>query len=430
MRRLIAAAAVILVVGTVMALADNSAADKPEAPKPDAPKAEAAQPATMNFHSYGGTAREAVEGYSEMLGYKLKLDNSFDTEDTCWIHMVAASPENVRCALEHSLASAIVVNDKKKTITCYGIAASASHGSARIYDVSAHCGRYVDYVNKYGKAKLPAAPRAGEPPLIPVIPVCAAEHLRDVMADVLWAGAAGTATAIGDRLLVRAGDATDGRIREFLYQLVADAPGVPASVAAAIEAQGKLDKAVEVKVEETPAASVLMEIARKCEQSVYLTPFAKSVCGSLHVTVTSETNESGRHLVDRLSPDVPLQVRYRNGSIVIDDANDKSAPHDCYFVFELAGLLERLAKAYERQRTASGREGGYDGSLRDEGGMGVVSGALNSYFGDDAQRMKAGYFGSRLIVQGGPEIREEVVEILKGLGWEDPAASPDEPHGR
>ena len=433
MRKALLAVLAVLMAGVIVS-AEGGTPPKVDPPKVEAPKAQANNLSKVTgFQCYGTPAGEAVGKFAGLLGYSYTFDASFEQELPCWIHIESGSLETSRRAIEYSVMGTIVVDEKAGTIRAYGVSGNGVHGAAHIYDVSAHCASYVEYVNKYAprvKPQPPALPPKPGEMVLPQTPdqKCASETLMDVMGQALWdlGGAAATWSALGDKILIRAGDCDDARIREFLNQLTSDAPGVPYSAAQAKEARDRLEKTkLTFDENETPAASVLMMIARNCKQNMVIDANLAQSLADIHLTVSSK-DKSATDWLPVLVPEKPLKTHFIDGFLAIRNTDDGVTTSDCYFVFELSALLERLAKAYDRQRTSSGREGGFDGDLRDKGGMKVVVDALNAYFNYSEMPEMFRSYGSRLVVTGDFESRQRVADILKGLGWEDPTETPRE----
>ena len=91
-----------------------------------------------------------------------------------------------------------------------------------------------------------------------------------------------------------------------------------------------------------------------------------------------------------------------------------------YRVYDIGNLLKKLNASYQRQRTAPGKDGGFEGDLKQAGGNRVIEEAVFDQLEQQGLDARVEAFGSKLVVRASAGSVDAATTILKEMGWEAP----------
>lgn len=381
-------------------------------------------PQPVDLGVYGGSGHEAAASLAEGLGARLMLHDieadSLPAET--WAVRKQATPQQAAELLGHALGCQALFDARGKTLHLYQPGVSLRGSKVKGYDVSVLAGRFVEYVNKHGAPRKPAKPGdEAEPELT------ASEHLSILLEELLYdpRGANAEPSVVGDRLLYTTDDATHARVREALDLLMAEHGGESAALKAEREAVEKLKNTrFSAEMTGTPVSSILTEICATAGLGVVLGPGLADFACAEHIDFKPREGsawEALHGLLVRLrANEISVDFKAAAGALVfeLEDEHQGSG----YRVYDIAELLKKLETSYQRQRTAPGKDEGFDGDLRGAGGNQVILDSLDEQL--EAAHAPGRYsceaYGTRLVVRGGNAAVNAATQILKEMGWEEP----------
>lgn len=381
-------------------------------------------PKTIHIGFYGESAYDCAEKLAEQLGAKLHLhDLDEETLDApCWLVRDEVTPQ--AAASLFAIAAGYPVSLDASTSTLHVYQPGVSVGDARVkgYDVSVLSGRFVEYVNNYGAPAVAQRPNEAPEP-----ERTAAQHLADALDEILYDPRGGDSepSVVGDRLLFTASEQGHARVREALDILVAEHGGESEALRVERTVIERL-KAAEfsAEIERTPVASVLTAICKAAALGIVLGPDLAEVAVEEHIDFPHKKGTSALAALKQLTAqmaaqDLPIDISVREGTLVADLAGRSSSRG--YRVYDVTELLKKLDASYQRQRTAPGKDEGFDGDVRRAGGNRVVLDSLEELLDEVHQGEHATCicFGTRLVVRGGCDAVDAATNILKEMGWEE-----------
>ncbi|MCA8918077.1 MAG: hypothetical protein KDB32_03285 [Planctomycetes bacterium] len=380
------------------------------------------KPATVDFRVYDGSAGEAVEALQQATGLKPTY-NDVDADDMSFGTVLVATGlgrDDASRALAFATGCNVQLEPQSGILRIAPPGERARGGNVKGYDVSVLAGRYVEYVNTWGAAK-----RRLEKDVKPEPERTAAEYLAGLIEDLLYDpwGEDLTASVVGDRILFTTHDSSHGRVRELLDLLMKDGGGESSDLQRERDVVQKLkDSPFSVAYDNTPIASVLAGICVDAEVGLVLGREMAFTCSDFHTSIAFSKKTCWDALKTTLDilkeEDFEPLVGVRGGCVAIElDRDDISRG---YRVYDIAELLKKLAAAYQRQGTAPGKEGGYDGDLKDAGGNFVVLDSLYDLLDAGGHEGQCFVYGARLVVRGNVEAIDAATEILEQMGWEKP----------
>ena len=382
-------------------------------------------PQTINLSFYGESAYDCATALADDLGAELVLHGlkAEELDMACWL--VREDATLAQAIALFSAASGYQVEYDAAGKVLHLLEPGPRSRSARVkgYDVSVLSGRFVEYVNTYGAA------RTEQPKGEPAEPeLTGAQHLASVLEEILYEprGADSEPSVVGDRLLFTLSESDHARVREVLDLLVAESGGESSALAAERAEIAKLAGAkFKPDMEATPIASVLTAICKSAGLGIAIGPDFAEIAVSEHIDFVNDQEitalDALNQILARLEPD-GLQLNFfsRDGAVIIESADMARAPGYC--VYDVADLMKKLEAAYQRQRTAPGKDEGFNGDLRHAGGNRVVLDALEDLLFElnEGENATCIGYGTRVIVRGGVSAVDSATAILKEMGWEPP----------
>jgi hypothetical protein len=390
-------AVILLLIGTALAFADNHEA-----------------PATYTLRFSGESVETALAAFAQDAGLRLDVgrDGLADGEMPVWLH--AEGVTALEAAKLLSVAADARINIRDGALVARRDDVPRVGTFTRGYDVSVAAGRFVDYVNEHGESE-GNGNRSDRPKRT------AAERLAtliEAMAWECWREEIG-ASVVGDRILFTAGEHVHGRVREFLQLLINDDGGESSELKQERSLHARLQVCeVNVEVRNTPVGSVIGMLCREAGVGFVIDPLLALNFSEVHIDFTGEG--SADVLLHSLLKEHDAALGSGLGVLHVRARDEHGLSG--YRVFNVDDLLKRTAAAYFRQRTHAGREEGFEGSLRDAGGVYLIVRALARELG--AQGVDAGIhcYGSALIVGGGVAAADAAAKVLKEMGWEETEA--------
>jgi hypothetical protein len=379
-------------------------------------------PAKVDFTAYGEPGFEAAQKAADGLGVDLKLRgvSEEDLDVPCWAMCKGAARSDVAELL--SIAIGHPVSQGPKALTVYMPLTAPPEGRVKGYDVSVPSGRFVEYVNAYGSAKVARRPGEDEHE-----ERTAAEYLASLIDDLLYdpRGCEVEASIVGDRLLYTLDDAGHARVREVLDLLMAEHGGESAAL--------KADRALVEKLKQgkfkgdlsgTPVSSVIGAICGEAGVSVVLGCELGALAVDWHIDFVQAEEVSAWDALQKLfvllnDQEFAIEVCGRAGAAAVELRG--GGIQRGYRVYDVSELLKKLAASYQRQRTAPDKEEGFGGDVRAQGGSAVVVDALEEQLAalDLAEGLFIEAYGARLVVRGGAGSIDAATGILKEMGWEE-----------
>jgi hypothetical protein len=285
------------------------------------------------------------------------------------------------------------------------------HRVPKGYDVSILCSRIVAYVNRYARASDDDADTD----------LMGSEHLCEVIEGVIEHVTRRRVQplAVGDKLMITVPGFMHEPVSELIELLKSDEGGESSDLRADRAIMRKLrTRAPGLRMDDSTVGAILIELCRGAGVSVVVShDFAPEVQArrTNFYTLDGETSEAAMHrlLLENDVDEHSLSVR--NGALVIEPIGERTGG---FRVFEAADLLGRVATAIERQRTQPNRAGGFQGSIRDRGGIEVIVNALNGELYELGTYAPIFYVGTKIIACGGAEVADAVEELLTAMGWE------------
>ena len=372
---------------------------------------------TVAVTAYGKPAAEVIPGFCEQAGLELEL-RGVELEDfdvSCFMVANELSPRKGAELLAFSTGVPVRVDGSKLVL------GSASGGVVKGYDVSVLAGAYVEYVNNYGAPK--SEPEDGAEP---AEDQTAAEHLADVVAYFLEHPyrAEISPSVVGDRVLLTLPTEDHARVRELLDLLMQEHGGESSALKSEREVRRKLGQAkFSGEFTGTPVSSVVLGICREAGLSVALGAELASTEADRHIDFVVKDEVSAAEALERFF----RQLESDDVFIVLDSVAGAAAVEirdfhvwSGYRVFDVSDLLRKLSASYQRQRTAAGKDGGFQGDLRQAGGNEVVVDAIYDQLIQQGVEAHIKAFGTRIVVGGGTEAVDAATIILEEMGWEPP----------
>ncbi|MBZ0135884.1 MAG: hypothetical protein K8I27_05885 [Planctomycetes bacterium] len=382
-------------------------------------------PSTVDMTQYGGSGQELLAVTAESLELKVTspLISEDDLSGPCWIISRGTPRANVSELLSVALGCPVAIDEATNRLLVSLPQASAPTGTVKGYDVSVLAGRFVEYVNSYGQTRAKPGPgeNAGREQT-------AAQHLADLLSDLLFEsrGALFDPSVVGDRVLVTADVRSHARVREALDLLMSEAGGESAAMKDERAVADKLKQAkFSGELEGTPVASVIAAICDAAGVGMVLAPVFAESAGDSHIDFSVEEEITAWQAVELLfhrleEEDWSFDFTSRCGAVVIE--NTAHDIHIGYRVYDVGGLLKKLNASYQRQKTAPGKADGFEGDLRDAGGVDVIVDALETQLeaSDRAFGADVYAYAGRVVVRGGHRAVDAATSILEEMGWEPP----------
>jgi hypothetical protein len=389
-----------------------------DAPAP--PTEAAAAQARVSVESPGEDADSVLKSLAEQLGLRLRLeieDADFLIDRPVWIRLRDAAPDEA-CLLAGRALGRDVFRDEVRGELVVRDAGSPMPG-ARVkgYDVSIPAGRFLDYVNLYGKEGENSAAGPG---------YTATEYLAEALSGMLGRslGRRHLPSAFGDRLIYAVPELFHGRVEEMLALLTAEQGGESRDLVRCREIWQRLRSAAApgLPVDGT-VADALAAICAAAGADFVLDAEVARELNFLPADLQWDA-ASAADAIARLLRDLPEPVTVTSacGALVFCVPEDElKGPAR---VYELRDLLKRADQSFRRQRTAPGRERSYHGDLSSEGGMDLVTRVIAAELADLSHSVEMIHYGTRVIMFGMPETLAAVDDVLRAMGWEPPAEEP------
>lgn len=329
------------------------------------------------------------------------------------VWLSAKQVDRGRAAHLLSVASGLFVRVAGKRLVVREEERPGAHQATKGYDVSVLCGRFVDYINQYGEPERKLSPGQERQK------ATAAEHIAFVLEQMLReiAGEYEEAAVVGDRVLFAADLEIQALIAEVLQLMIMPGGGDSAYLKAALAQAGALrDKQGKSEADERPLASVIAAICKAAQVDFVLSaPFAQQAHDE-HIEFSFEGSHEDQlsKVLEYFAADAA--VGFAHG--VVHIGYPPMYRGGGVRVYDVADLLKKLDTAYQRQRTQPNRQDGFDGGLRDHGGVDVVTIALETQLdrqGHDARVLSC---GARVMIIGAPAACEAATLVLKEMGWE------------
>lgn len=371
----------------------------------------------VSLASYGRASIVVVGEFSEQAGLELVTRGVVweDTEETCVLAVNEMSPAATAELLAFATGMPMRVDGQAL------IVGDVNGGVVKGYDVSVLAGAYVEYVNNYAAPKQPNPMEELE-----LQDSTAAEHLAGTIGYILHHPyhAELMPSVVGDRILMTLPAEGHTRVREFLDLLMSEKGGESRALADERAVRETLAKTkFSGDLTATPVSSVVLGICRTAKLNVALGAGIAMVGADWHIdfVVKEEVTalEALSNLMGRLEKDdLFLSLSSCNGAATVEitDLNVWSG----YRVYDIRDLLKKLNASYQRQRTAGGKDGGFDGDLKQAGGSEVVVGAIFDQLEIQNLDARVESFGSKVIVRGSAQSVDAATTILKEMGWEPP----------
>lgn len=377
-------------------------------------------PAEKKFtlHSYGDKSQVALEAFGAALGYNVELPNEADDtggsiEDTCWFSFKDAGTEQAAAIMSFAFGLNVRVDSARKKVSAHAARSKAGR-SVKGYDTSVLASRYVDYVNRFG------APKTANPDVKRAPDRTATEHLLDILEESLMRDNWGDtgACCVGNKILLNLTEAQHAELREFLGLLVSDKGGSSSALTIERTLRAALAKAPHTdEYAERPLGSVMGSLLSKNGGFAVAHTLAQQFSDQ-HLTRAKQDAESVADVLSELA--LQYEFVWSVGDGVVRIASREYPAASGYRVFELRDLLERLAAAYAGQRTQPGKQGGFEGDIKTQGGLDVIRDALDIQAASAGREFKLQGYGTRLIVTGSAEDIDAAAAILKEMGFEEP----------
>jgi hypothetical protein len=131
----------------------------------------------------------------------------------------------------------------------------------------------------------------------------------------------------------------------------------------------------------------------------------------------ADENADGAELLMRLALVHEFSVDSRNGAMRLHDLQFEGTP--TYRVFAVDTLLAALDREYEDM--AKGASDAEAQSLRSRGGVDIIVDAIEAQISNLGLTTLVLPYGARVVVTGGSEIVDAAGNVLRELGWKDPA---------
>ena len=172
-------------------------------------------------------------------------------------------------------------------------------------------------------------------------------------------------------------------------------------------------------------ASIVTALGSAADINVAVAHNLQYECTDVHVSFNGGGDVTAHERLQKILSlmddlEIEVSVGIRGGGIVLSGAAHLESCHLGYRVYDMGELLKKLSAGYQRQRTAPGKQGGFEGDLRQAGGIGVIVDAINDQLATQTRDALVQHFGSRLVVRGSAETIDAVTEILTEMGWEPP----------
>lgn len=287
--------------------------------------------------------------------------------------------------------------------------APAATRALRTFEVADLTRLHVEYVNRYAPARTPQPDERES---------TAAETLLEVVGTVLPVYEdAGSGSAVGERLVVGGTVARLENVAELL-DLLRKGSGESRCLGED-RAQRKRLAALSGTwtAGEQLLRPVLWQLFEKFEASVVLDAALMDTLDLSDTTVVLDRGGPRTHadVLGDVCNNYGLYVSSWRGALRF--SCEPTGGVASYRVFDAAALLAGLEKEYARQKTEKDREGGFQGDLRERGGMAVVTSALVAEVTAVGHAIEVCSFGTRILVLGSAEGVDGAAEVLKGLGY-------------
>ena len=245
---------------------------------------------------------------------------------------------------------------------------------------------------------------------------------RDAVGEILrleeTEGGAGS--AIGKRLVYTRSSIELDQIAELLRLL--DAVGGGESNALSVD---RKNRETLRKLHSTfqPAdgllSALLYQLFKDCTAPVYVD---SSIMSGLDLQydsteITLHEDESHYDALQALAREQYWTVDSVGGALRLNQQDYEGGAS--YRVFDAGQLLADLDKQYAELKTEDDVQDGFHGDLRSQGGIEVISDALELQLEAAGHSPLIRTFGSRLVVVGGVDVMDSAVEVLLAMGWKE-----------
>ena len=366
----------------------------------------------------GEALSSALTDLATQLGYEFNpadYEDSLDLDESIWVLAKDVEPEMAARMIGASGGIRVNLDAHNRRITLADpedevIAAPRVRG----FDAAPHCKQYLEYQNKYGR-KGAAEPNQLYQPT-------ATEELRDAVGEILrleeTEGGAGS--AIGKRLVYTRSSIELDQIAELLHLL--DAAGGGESNALSVD---RKNRETLRKLHSTfqPAdgllSALLYQLFKDCTAPVYVD---SSIMSGLDLQydsteITLHEDESHYDALQALAREQYWTVDSVGGALRLNQQDYEGGAS--YRVFDAGQLLADLDKQYAELKTEYDVQDGFHGDLRSQGGIEVISDALELQLEAAGHSPLIRTFGSRLVVVGGVDVMDSAVEVLQAMGWKE-----------
>lgn len=370
-------------------------------------------PVVVHDLEYLGVPAElALPAFAKSAKLELDLGREAPAMDMP-IWLSAKQVEKSRAVHLLSVASGLSVRIAGRRLVVREYDQPGAHRISKGYDVSVLCGRFVDYVNQYGEPERKLSPGQERRK------TTAADHLSGVLYQLLddVTGSAEDSSVVGDRLIFSADAETQALVAEALKLLVQPDGGDSVYLqAAAQQASALRDKQGKTEASERPLASVLAEMCKGAGVDFLINAGFAVDAHDTHVDCSLEGayQDQVNAVLELFAPDAASGF----GHGVVHFGFPDSVRRGGVRVHDVSELLKKMDAAYQRQRTQPNREEGFDGGLREQGGVYVVTDAITAQLGQQGHEARVLAYGVRVIIVGGPAACDAATAILKELGWE------------
>jgi hypothetical protein len=225
-------------------------------------------------------------------------------------------------------------------------------------------------------------------------------------------------SAVGSRLVYARSADEHAEIKELLTLLESATGGESAALARDREFRDKLRrKAPRGLGAGNTLGGALWRLFETADMPVYL---HRSLLDTIYfddAAGVADENADGAELLMRLALVHEFSVDSRNGAMRLHDLQFEGTP--TYRVFAVDTLLAALDREYEDM--AKGASDAEAQSLRARGGVDIIVDAIETQLSNLGLTTLVLPYGARVVVTGGSEIVDAAGNVLRELGWKDPA---------
>lgn len=364
----------------------------------------------------GETLQGALSSLAEQAGYTLDMADTAESVDMEEIVYVLARGTTLDHACKYLSASSglyVRPDHAARRIRVREYTDNTTEPAVtRLYDTTKLCRGYTAYLNRFGKVGDPLMPAT-----TPTQTLLALAH--DLIDGSDLAGNPGS--AVGSRILMTRTSDAHARIAEVFALL--DTPGESASLQRDRKHRKHLAELKTTRdFDAEPLSVALYVLFEKCPSPVVLDRSMLDAIDLLGEATSIRLAPEGGHLQGLLdlAAEQGFEIDDFAGAIRLH-CNEFTFAESSYRVFDLSRHLDALEKEYLALRADPGAEDGFRGSLRTEGGTGVILNAVYLQLVNQGLEPLAYEFGTRLIVCGSAEVIDRAVDIIALL---TPADAP------